>query len=93
MYYRNKFGVVAELTTSEVENLIERNFDTICVLVNRKKTILEDDLQAAEKVRARVADQLMAIDKDIAGMRQRLADSERVKLSALEMLRAKLENQ
>lgn len=93
MYYINNLGHLTSITTEEVNNLIERNFDTICVLVNRKKTILKDDLQNAEKVRAHIASQLTAIDKDIKGMKERLVNSERVELSALEQLRAKLENQ
>lgn len=93
MYYINNLGHLTSITTEEVNNLIERNFDTICVLVNRKKTILKDNLQNAEKVRAHIASQLTAIDKDIKGMKERLVNSERVELSALEQLRAKLENQ
>ena len=93
MYYINNLGHLTSITTEEVNNLIERNFDTICVLVNRKKTILKDDLQNAEKVRAHIASQLTAIEKDIKGMKERLVNSERVELSALEQLRAKLENQ
>lgn len=92
MYYINNLGHLTSITTEEVNNLIERNFDTICVLVNRKKTILKDNLQNAEKVRAHIASQLTAIDKDIKGMKERLVNSERVELSALEQLRAKLEN-
>lgn len=93
MYYINKNGELSSITIEEVNNLIERNFDTICVLVNRKKTVLKDSLQNAEKVRAHIASQLMAIDKDIKGMKERLVNSERVELSSLEQLRAKLENQ
>lgn len=93
MYYINNLGHLTSITTEEVNNLIERNFDTICVLVNCKKTILKDNLQNAEKVRAHIANQLTAIDKDIKGMKERLVNSERVELSALEQLRAKLENQ
>ena len=93
MYYKNKLGELTPITIEEVNNLIDRNFGTICVLVNRKKTILKDNLQNAEKVRAHIASQLMAIDKDIKGMKERLVNSERVELSSLEQLRAKLENQ
>ena len=47
MYYINKNGELSSITIEEVNNLIERNFDTICVLVNRKKTVLKDSLQNA----------------------------------------------
>ena len=93
MYYINKNGELSSITKEEVNNLIERNFDTICVLVNRKKTILKDNLQTAKKVRADIAKQLIAIDKDIEGIQEILANSEQVELSSLEQLRAKLENQ
>lgn len=82
MYYINKNGELSSITIEEVNNLIERNFDTICVLVNRKKTVLKDSLQNAEKVRAHIVEQLKAIDKDIEGMRERLANSEQVEFSS-----------
>ena len=93
MYYKNKLGELTPITIEEVNNLIDRNFGTICVLVNRKKTILKDNLQTAKKVRADIAKQLIAIDKDIEGIQEILANSEQVELSSLEQLRAKLENQ
>lgn len=82
MYYINKNGELSSITIEEVNNLIERNFDTICVIVNRKKTVLKDSLQNAEKVRAHIASQLKAIDKDIEGMRERLANSEQTEFSS-----------
>ena len=82
MYYINKNGELSSITIEEVNNLIERNFDTICVLVNRKKTVLKDSLQNAEKVRVHIASQLKAIDKDIEGMRERLANSEQTEFSS-----------
>lgn len=82
MYYINKNRELSSITIEEVNNLIERNFDTICILVNRKKTVLKDSLQNAEKVRAHMVEQLKAIDKDIEGMRERLANSEQVEFSS-----------
>ena len=82
MYYKNKLGELTPITIEEVNNLIDRNFDTICILVNRKRTILENTLKSAEKVRASIANQLKAIDKDIEGMRERLANSEQTEFSS-----------
>ena len=82
MYYKNKLGELTPITIEEVNNLIDRNFGTICVLVNRKKTILKDNLQTAKKVRADIAKQLIAIDKDIEGIQEILANSEQVEFSS-----------